>query len=90
MYPYGRFWNDHEPVGRRETPTVDDAIARRVADRIISDPAIHSGHLVVDVQNGVVILQGRMDSEEACTAVSRQAWATAGVRDVANRLTALR
>ncbi len=62
-------------------------IARRVADRILDDPAILSGHLVVDVQNGVVILEGRMASAEACAAASRHAWATAGVRDVSNRLT---
>jgi osmotically-inducible protein OsmY len=65
---------------------MDDVIARWVADRILDDPAILSGHLVVDVQNGVVILEGRMDSAEACAAASRQAWATAGVRDVSNRL----
>ncbi|MCM4078895.1 BON domain-containing protein [Actinoplanes sp. TRM88002] len=66
---------------------MDETVAHRVAERILDDPAILSGHLVIDVQNGVVILEGRMDCVEACAAASRQAWATAGVRDVSNRLT---
>ena len=65
---------------------VDEMIARRVADRFRHEPEIRSGHVVVAVQNRVVILRGRVDSPEARAAAGRQAWATPGVYDVCNRL----
>lgn len=65
---------------------LDELIARRVADRFLRDPQIRSGHVLVAVQNRVVILKGRVDSDDARSAAGRQAWATPGVYDVCNRL----
>jgi osmotically-inducible protein OsmY len=65
---------------------VDAMLARRVAHRFLADPAIGSGHVVVAVQNRVVILEGRLNSRRARDAAGQQAWATPGVFDVSNRL----
>ncbi|MCA2219035.1 BON domain-containing protein [Jidongwangia harbinensis] len=65
---------------------VDEMLARRVAHRFLADPAIGSGHVVVAVQNRVVILEGRLDSRRARDAAGQQAWAIPGVFDVSNRL----
>ena len=65
---------------------LDELIARRVADRFLRDPEIRSGHVLVAVQNRVVILKGRVDSDDARAAASKQAWSTPGVYDVCNRL----
>jgi osmotically-inducible protein OsmY len=65
---------------------VDEMLARRVADRFLGDPVIRSGHVVVAVQNRVVVLEGRIDSRRARDAAGQHAWATPGVFDVSNRL----
>jgi osmotically-inducible protein OsmY len=95
MYPYGPYpdddgsWWSHTSEGpAATTDLLDEILARRVADQLLEDPQIRNGRVVVAVQNRVVILEGRMDSCEACEAAGRQAWATSGVHDVLNRLTA--
>jgi osmotically-inducible protein OsmY len=91
MYPYWPYWegraNPLDDADASDVGTVDAALARRVAERLLRPPLLDSGHLVVDVQNGVVILAGRLDSQDACDAASERVWATPGVRDVLNRLT---
>lgn len=74
-----------EPEIFSEDP-FDELIARRVADRFLRAPEIRSGHVVVAVQNRVVILKGRVDSDLARAAAGKQAWSTPGVHDVCNRL----
>ncbi|MBB4693234.1 BON domain-containing protein [Paractinoplanes abujensis] len=66
---------------------MDDALARRVAMALLRAPLVASGHLVVDVQNGVAVLAGSLETQEACDAAAEQAMATPGVRDVLNQLT---
>lgn len=91
MYPYWPYWegraNPRDDGDGREVGTVDIALARRVAEGLLRPPLLDSGHLGVDVQNGVVILAGRLDSQDACDAASERVWETPGVRDVVNRLT---
>jgi len=99
MYPYWSYFTDGWPQARRSVPqpeaeagtgaeAVDERLAHLVADRLIAEPAIRGGQLVITVQNRVVILDGRIDSTEAKAAASRQAWSTPGVYDVCNRLVA--
>ncbi len=99
MYPYWSYFTNNWPQAGRGAPGadavatagdshVDVQLAHRVADRIISDPAIHGGQMEISVQNRVVILDGSIDSAAARDAAGRQAWSTPGVHDVCNRLIA--
>lgn len=95
MYPYMPYWDDDRGAEHVSHPdrkalagSQDEMLAHRVADRFLADPRIRSGHVVVDAQNGVVILEGRLDSEEACEAAALLSWSTPGVRDVSSRLSA--
>ena len=91
MYPFWPYWEGHtDRPGDDEdhdAGTVDTALARRVGEQLLQPPLLESGHLVVDVQNGVVILAGSLETREACDVAGQRAWATPGVRDVLNRLT---
>lgn len=69
-----------------EVVDAEDFLAGLVADEMILDPAIGSGQMVVMVQNGVVILQGHVDTPDTRSAAVRRAWATPGVFDVCNML----
>jgi osmotically-inducible protein OsmY len=86
-YPEGE-WprRDRAPAGPDPGDPLDEVLARMVADRFVLDPAMGSGHVVVAVQNRVVILEGRLRSAAAREAASRLAWETPGVFDVCNRL----
>ncbi len=92
MFPYWPYsegeWprRDRMPAVPEAGDAMDELLARMVADRFVLDPAIGSGHVVVAVQNRVVILQGRLRTDAAREAAGRQAWATPGVFDVCNRL----
>ncbi len=69
-----------------EVVDAEDFLAGLVADEMIRDPAVGSGQMVVMVQNGVVILQGHVDTPDTRSAAARRAWATPGVFDVCNML----
>ncbi|MBU2668032.1 BON domain-containing protein [Actinoplanes bogorensis] len=90
MYP---FWPYGDDSPRRSTPpdddhvTVDEALAQRVAEAILQAPLVESGHLHIEVQNGVAILSGSLSSREACDAAADRARETPGVRDVSDQLT---
>jgi osmotically-inducible protein OsmY len=95
MYPYWPDgegdWSTYSQGLHRQNAfgdPVDEMLARRVADRFLGDPVIRSGHVVVAVQNRVVILEGRIDSQRARDAAGQHAWETPGVFDVSNRLSA--
>jgi hypothetical protein len=62
-------------------------LARLVVDELVRDRQIRAGHVVVTVQNGVVILEGQVDDPQTQAAAARRAWAIPGVFDVSNRLT---
>lgn len=85
-WPRDPWRDDDADADRVYTDEADELLARRVADRFVNDPDLRSGHVVITVQNRVVILKGRVDSPVAKDAASRQAWATPGVFDVCNRL----
>jgi hypothetical protein len=82
--------DDAEPVRpdwiAEEAIDAEEFLADHIADEMIRDPAIGSGQLTVQVQNGVVILQGHVDTPDTRSAAARRAWATPGVVDVCNML----
>ncbi|MCA2219016.1 BON domain-containing protein [Jidongwangia harbinensis] len=93
MHPYWSYFTDYGwSQSRRSSPGPAAArdpgreLAHRVADRILTDPAIRTGELEISAQNGVVILDGRIDSAAAKEAAGRHAWSTPDVHDVCNRL----
>nr|WP_221383139.1 BON domain-containing protein [Actinoplanes polyasparticus] len=60
----------------------DDRLADLAAEELSSDPRIRGSRLEISVQNGVVILQGELESEDAREAARRRAWSLPGIRDV--------
>lgn len=86
-YPEGE-WprRDSAPAQQDSGDPLDEVLARMVADRFVLEPALGAGHVVVAVQNRVVILEGRLRSAEARAAAGRLAWDIPGVYDVSNRL----
>ncbi|MCM4083833.1 BON domain-containing protein [Paractinoplanes hotanensis] len=60
----------------------DDRLADLAAENLSSDPLVRGSRLEIIVQNGVVILQGELESEEAREAARRRAWTLPGIRDV--------
>ncbi|WP_158277882.1 BON domain-containing protein [Pseudosporangium ferrugineum] len=65
----------------------DHLILRAVADALFTDPEVTGGHINLGVQNGVVILDGDVDSEPTRSAAAACAWTVEGVTDVCNALT---
>lgn len=64
----------------------DEDLVERVAAGVVADVAIRGRRLQITVQNGVVILEGCVESAAAREAAGRRAWATPGVHDVCNML----
>lgn len=82
-YYYG--WYEPVPIGG--PGRTDGAIKAEVVDRLRRNPHT-AGHTIrVDVKQGVVILQGDVDSRLAKRAGGDDCWDTVGVRDVSNQLT---
>ncbi|MEV4704328.1 BON domain-containing protein [Actinoplanes sp. NPDC049316] len=72
---------------RADTPrTRDERLARAVADAVLADPVVTGGRIDLGVQNGVVILDGEVDTESTRRAVVALAWSVPGVTDVCNAL----
>ena len=65
---------------------VDQALVDRVAERLVAETEIRGRLVRVMVQNGVVILEGSVDTADVKAAAGRLAWATPGVFDVCNML----
>ncbi|MEV4703172.1 BON domain-containing protein [Actinoplanes sp. NPDC049316] len=65
----------------------DERILRAVADALFDDPEVTGGHIDLNVQNGVVIIDGDADSEPTRSAVVAAVWRIEGVTDVCNALT---
>jgi hypothetical protein len=98
-FPYHHGWlpfdNDDRTEDRRdwvadEVADAEDFLVDLIAEEMIRDPGIRAGRMLVTVQNGVVILQGYVDTDDTRTAAARRAWATPGVLDVCNMLAVAR
>jgi osmotically-inducible protein OsmY len=64
----------------------DDRLALAVSDALFDDEAVTGGHIDIRVQNAVVILDGRTDTEDARVAAVARAWSVIGVADVCDAL----
>ncbi len=64
----------------------DDTIYDMVKMRLANDPDIKGGHLQVEVKDGVVTVQGRVDKEKARTKVDKVAKKVKGVTSVNNQV----
>jgi osmotically-inducible protein OsmY len=76
---------DTDPVGDDDP---DTGLALVVADRLRGERRLQHARIVVDVQDQVVILTGRVPSAALQETASDIVWRTPGVRDVCNRMTA--
>ena len=66
--------------------TADELLAEQVAKALTADPRVRGARLEITVQNGVVILEGTLDTPAACEAARLRAWAVPGVQDVCDAL----
>lgn len=71
----------HAPLANR-----DKALADKVVARLIHDERTRMQNIAVEVQNGVAILTGHVDTPELMFVAGGLAWRTPGVIDVCNAL----
>ncbi|MEU8659755.1 BON domain-containing protein [Actinoplanes philippinensis] len=57
-----------------------------VAEALLADAAVTGGHLDLRIQNGVVILDGEVDTDDTRAAVTDRVWSIPGVADVCDAL----
>jgi osmotically-inducible protein OsmY len=85
VYPYDRYYYGWYDELRGEQPS-DHQIKSTVVDRLRENPYTRDDDLKVDVEQGVVILQGKVSSPRSKRAAGDDAWDTPGVSDVSNQL----
>lgn len=73
------------PVAARAQ--ADQELVRLVADALLNDPTVARGEVDLQVQNGVVILEGDFETVESVDAAVARVWTIPGVVDVCNALT---
>jgi osmotically-inducible protein OsmY len=64
----------------------DDRISDQVRMRLATDPDVKGGALDVTVNDGVVTIKGRVDSEKGKNRATKLAKKVKGVKDVDNEL----
>ncbi|MET8147085.1 BON domain-containing protein [Actinoplanes sp. NPDC049668] len=85
----GHARHDLNPPGPVQTSpglSRDQGLLIAVAEALLDDPALTGGYIDLSVQNGVVILDGEVDTQATHTAAVAQAWSVAGVADVCDAL----
>lgn len=86
LYPADRHYfrrHDRRPAAQRS----DDAIKSALIQRLRENPQTKDEDIKVDVEQGVVILRGKVSSWLTKQVADDDAWATDGVIDVRNQLT---
>jgi hyperosmotically inducible protein len=73
-------------LAEKGTPAGDGAIHDQVMMKLAGDAEVKGGGIDVDVQNGVVTLKGRVDSNKQKDKASRLAKKVKGVTQVENHL----
>jgi osmotically-inducible protein OsmY len=66
--------------------SADDRISDQVRMRLATDPDVKGGALDVTVQDGVVTIKGRVDTEKGRDRATKLAKKVKGVKDVDNEL----
>ncbi|MDQ7907621.1 BON domain-containing protein [Phytohabitans sp. ZYX-F-186] len=76
-----------QPIRRRaRRASSDEILADEVVARLAADERTRLQNIAVEVQNGVAILTGPVDTPELMFVAGGLAWQTPGVRDVCNAL----
>ena len=76
-----------EAQGTQASQSIDDVeITGKVKAAIFAEPGLKSLNIGVDTVKGVVTLSGSVDSQASSDRAKALAAATAGVKDVENRL----
>ena len=78
---YTGWYSGDSPAGQNP----DQRLMMTVLDALFDDAAV-TGEIDLNVQNGVVILDGKVGSESARTAVVARVWSVPGVADVCDAL----
>ncbi len=73
---------------QKSTPAAspDDRISDQVRMRLATDPDVKGGALDVTVQEGVVTIKGRVDTDKGKSKATKLAKKVKGVKDVDNEL----
>ncbi|AVT41706.1 hypothetical protein C6W10_21900 [Plantactinospora sp. BB1] len=76
------------PPSRRQTPRIhqDQVLADQVVAQLVQDERTRLQDIAVEVQNGVAILTGRVDTAELIFVAGALAWQAMGIADVCNAL----
>jgi osmotically-inducible protein OsmY len=64
----------------------DERLADRLTQALLRAPGLTGGRIHMCVQNGVVVLDGEVASEDVRMAVTARVWAEPGVHDVCDML----
>ena len=70
----------------QKNSTPDDRISDQVRMRLATDPDVKGGALDVTVQNGLVTIKGRVDTEKGKSRATKLAKKVKGVRAIDNEL----
>lgn len=80
------YMGDHAPFPGQAPTRPDEDIKRDVDTALFYDDVVSSLGIKVSVNNGVVNLDGEVNSERAKRSASEDAWEVPGVKDVKNEL----
>lgn len=70
----------------QKAPTPDDRISDQVRMRLATDADVKGGALDVTVQNGLVTIKGRVDTDKGRNRATKLAKKVKGVKEVDNEL----
>jgi BON domain len=82
----GAMCHDRTGPGQGGCERPDNAVREEVCDGLAKDPEIDASHIEVRVQDGMVILEGTVDSLEAKHGAENLCEWIQGVQDVTNHL----
>jgi osmotically-inducible protein OsmY len=77
-------WLEPASAGQKSSP--DDRILDQVRMRLATDADVKGGALDVAVNDGVVVIKGRVDTEKGKMKATKLAKKVKGVKDVDNEL----
>lgn len=74
------------PAADKSKPVSDDFLSDTIMRKLASDALIKGGALKVDVKDGVVTLQGTIESEKLRERTEKVVKKTSGVKGVVNKI----
>lgn len=76
----------HRGVGPQSYTRADERIREDVCDQLTDHPEVDARHIEVTVNNGVVLLQGKVTDRRMKYGAEECSWDVTGVKDVDNRI----